>query len=198
MSHFSVLVIGDDAEGLLKPFDENGEWFARGSRWDWWVVGGRFTGILDPSYDPDKDERNYSPCEYCEATGVTTQAVADKYPAYQEHVGKPCIQCAVDHDGKPKPFPGRSRNWHNVEQDSDVGTTDDILARRKELEATPYGVPTFAVVTPEGEWHERGHMGWFGITIDGKEADKDVWATAFWGLVEANKGQTATVVDCHV
>lgn len=33
------------------------------------------------------------PCECCEATGVTTQAVADKYPAYQPRVGQPCIQC---------------------------------------------------------------------------------------------------------
>jgi hypothetical protein len=33
------------------------------------------------------------PCEFCEATGTTTQAVADKYPAYQRYVGQTCIQC---------------------------------------------------------------------------------------------------------
>jgi len=33
------------------------------------------------------------PCEYCEATGTTTEAVALKYPAYFPHVGKTCIQC---------------------------------------------------------------------------------------------------------
>jgi len=32
-------------------------------------------------------------CKYCEGTGTTTQAVADKYPAYQSHVGHDCIQC---------------------------------------------------------------------------------------------------------
>lgn len=32
-------------------------------------------------------------CTFCEGTGTTTQAVADKYPAYQSHVGQDCIQC---------------------------------------------------------------------------------------------------------
>ena len=32
------------------------------------------------------------PCEFCEQ-GVTTEAVGKKYPAYQPHIGKPCIQC---------------------------------------------------------------------------------------------------------
>lgn len=193
MSHFSVLVIGDDVDELLKPFDENGEWFAEGSRWDWWVIGGRWTGILDATYDPGEDERNYSKCRYCEGTAVTTKAVAKKYPAYEEYVGKPCVQCAVDHEGKPKRFPGRSRNFRNVEHPSDKSTVDAILDKKDTLEY----LPTLALVTPDGEWHERARMGWFGMT-DGEEAGPDVWAKAFWELLEKHRGETATVVDCHV
>lgn len=61
-------------------------------RGDWYQVGGRFTGHLD-GYEPDKDPANIRPCEFCEATGVTTEAVAVKYPAYADAVGKTCIQC---------------------------------------------------------------------------------------------------------
>lgn len=32
------------------------------------------------------------PCRFCES-GITTQKIADTYPAYQTHVGKTCIQC---------------------------------------------------------------------------------------------------------
>lgn len=30
----------------MRPFDENGECFADGSRWDWWDIGGRYSGRL--------------------------------------------------------------------------------------------------------------------------------------------------------
>lgn len=55
MSHASVLVALDkakvEADGLeaalaweMEPFDENGTCFRDGSRWDWYQVGGRYTG----------------------------------------------------------------------------------------------------------------------------------------------------------
>lgn len=59
MSHACVIValdpsipITDEAsiqEAIsyqMHPFDENGEWFADGSRWDWWTIGGRFSGFI--------------------------------------------------------------------------------------------------------------------------------------------------------
>jgi len=27
----------------------------------------------------------------------------------------------------------------------------------------------FAVVTPDGQWHEKGRMGWFGLVANEKE-----------------------------
>lgn len=56
MSHACVLVAipGDVAEeGIesavsqeMEPFDEAGKWFADGSRWDWWMIGGRYSRLL--------------------------------------------------------------------------------------------------------------------------------------------------------
>lgn len=197
MSHFGVLVLtenvdSDDYKGvesLLAAYDENGEWFRKGSKWDWWVVGGRWTGYLDPSYDPYKDERNYSPCKFCEGTGVTTKAVADKYPGYGPNVGKPCIQCTTDWDGTAKPFPGRSLNLQLVGHESDDGlTVREVLERGIE--------PAFAIVTPDGEWHEKGEMGWFGMTTDEK-AD-EAWAQEWHDLLVLHQHCFATIVDCHV
>ena len=40
----------DDIEAAVShemaPFDENGEWFGEGTRWDWWQSGGRYEGRL--------------------------------------------------------------------------------------------------------------------------------------------------------
>lgn len=74
MTHFATLVLttggGDDeVERLLAPYDEAGEWFADGSRWDWWVVGGRYTGLLTPDYNPTDDPLNVERCDLCMGTG---------------------------------------------------------------------------------------------------------------------------------
>lgn len=57
MSHAFLLVavegpksaVGKQVAEQLAPFDENGQWFRDGSRWDWWVVGGRYEGRLPKS-----------------------------------------------------------------------------------------------------------------------------------------------------
>lgn len=54
MSHASVLVAVDcDESGIedavtkqMEPFDENGTCFRNGSRWDYWLIGGRYAGRL--------------------------------------------------------------------------------------------------------------------------------------------------------
>ena len=80
MTHFPIVVLvggpvdqvltNDPYEGevgqLLAPYDENGEWFAENSRWDWWVIGGRWDGAIGPW---DKSE-----CKICEGTGTAKHA----------------------------------------------------------------------------------------------------------------------------
>lgn len=42
MTHFTVLVTGDDVAEQLAPHDVS----AGGDKWDWWLVGGRWTGYF--------------------------------------------------------------------------------------------------------------------------------------------------------
>lgn len=62
MSHAAILVALDESpaakkkveklvEWQMAPFDENGHWFKNGSRWDWWQIGGRYTGSLGDNKD---------------------------------------------------------------------------------------------------------------------------------------------------
>lgn len=188
MTHFAVLVITDGTEDsiegaverLLAPYDENGVWFRENSKWDWWVIGGRWTGVLD-GYDPDQDPRNLEPCEYCEATGTTTQAVADRYPAYQIHVGKTCIQC----QGK-----GEHVKWVYEPHDGDIQPTRAVDRAK--------AAQTFAaMVTPDGEWH-GGEFGWWGIQTKDSAETEDAWAAEVAAALDATPDGKAVVVDCHV
>ena len=57
---------------------------------------------------------------------------------------------------------------------------------------TPY-----AFVTPDGEWVERGEMGWFGISSN--EMNEDEWDAKFREYLKTlDKDIILTLVDCHI
>lgn len=55
----------------------------------------------------------------------------------------------------------------------------------------------WAVVTPDGVWHEHDTMGWWGMSSATKDGVYD-WATHFEERFLANPDLKLTVVDCHI
>jgi hypothetical protein len=52
-------------------------------------------------------------------------------------------------------------------------------------------------VLKDGEWHERGSMGWFGCVSD--EKDKEDWFKQVSDLIDSLPDDTLmTVCDCHI
>lgn len=57
--------------------------------------------------------------------------------------------------------------------------------------------PPFCYVTPDGEWVEKGEMGWWGVTFD--EKPEDSWLEQFKDyLKEVDPNCLVTVVDFHI
>lgn len=57
---------------------------------------------------------------------------------------------------------------------------------------------TFAFLDADGEWHERGSMGWFGMVYDEK-ATPDEWDVQLKALIEAvDDDDWLVVVDVHI
>lgn len=55
----------------------------------------------------------------------------------------------------------------------------------------------FAFVTPIGEWHERGKMGWWACVFNEKATDN--WESEFKEFLGSLDEDTiVTVVDCHI
>lgn len=193
MSHASVLIAlsPEDAKvGLeqaiefqMEPFNEDGDWFKDGSRWDWYVVGGRYTGRLS-GYDPESDPRNYATCWLCHGTGTRPDMT----------VKNGCNGCSGT---------GTARNFHNAKHDGDIQIKKNVdleriqevrlaQARRTYEEALAKGGPHVKLiydVDPSEEpleqylqrcygkpeqavahyaflanrhWHEAERLGWFG------------------------------------
>jgi hypothetical protein len=193
MSHFAVLVLSDqkldrrNAEPvvteLLEPYSENGEWFAEGSRWDWWQIGGRWTGALTAGYDPELDPANIETCFLCGGSGERPGGRQQFGDAWYESC-KGCNGC--EGTGKRVKWP---TDWR--EHPGDVAPVSEVG-----LDFLP-----FAVVTPGGKWRERGRMGFFGVTIKDEngqdEKPEDLWEGAYRSLLAQHPEATAVVVDCH-
>lgn len=58
---------------------------------------------------------------------------------------------------------------------------------------------TFAVVTPDGEWHAPGNVLWFGMN-DAPEEAMDYWRKYYREefIDKYKKGYYCTLVDCHI
>lgn len=54
----------------------------------------------------------------------------------------------------------------------------------------------FAIVTPSGDWHERGAMGWWGIVADEKPGD--TWRDEARAVLRKFHNCLAVGVDCHI
>ena len=52
----------------------------------------------------------------------------------------------------------------------------------------------FAFVTPDGEWHAKGEIGWWGMSWD--EIPDDEWERIYSDAVD--KYKNFTLLDCHI
>jgi len=147
------------------------------SKWDWWQIGGRWTGCLS-NYDPTEDPKNKETCSLCHGTGMRNDKIGIEMRNQNPHYT--CNGCG----GK-----GMSLKWSTRW----VSHKDNILP----VENIAEDFASFAVVTPDGEWHEKGQMGWFGMAKD--EKSEEDWKLFCQDIFKKYaKDYLAVVVDCHI
>jgi hypothetical protein len=54
---------------------------------------------------------------------------------------------------------------------------------------------SYALVTPDGEWHQRGKMGWWGMSSD--EMTKDEWKEYYTAQIKKYPNHRAIACDMH-
>jgi hypothetical protein len=68
---------------------------------------------------------------------------------------------------------------------------ESYIERQKNRTMVP-----FAVVK-DGQWYQKGEMGWWGMSTD--EMTQDEWNTKFWEMIKALPPETElTLLDCHI
>jgi len=222
MSHFAVLVIGDDVAGQLEPYDEGiqiepykehldsaeiacmasyyglspsdvnalhekiRDWnepngggiddqglfvwrtYNPESKWDWWTVGGRWADHFVNKRGEKISSLRKGDLDLALLKKDRIEK-AEKWwaDALQLSADERAFVYGIDETTTKEAFVARCCNW------------------------TP-----FAVVK-DGEWFERGEMGWW--TIVKNEKDPAVWNAEFDKLFASLPDDTLlTIVDCHI
>lgn len=246
MSHFCVLVIGENPESQVEKYDENLELpmhmvatkedlIKKQRKWMEDYKNGLYAEFLK---DPEAYKAgctNEKHIEYLEKTFPKMLEWTDEQ-CYQEEIKDylECIEdgatwCEVHSDGslwetsneKAKwdwyQMGGRWRGRLKLKQPDDKHPLYDGWEFSEKNHSGEYNrlrregycdqalvgeisnleeITTFALVK-EGEWYEKGKMGWWGVVTDPK--DEDVWKEEVKKLLQGLPDDTLlTILDCHI
>ena len=160
--------------------DKDGNVYAKynpDARWDWYVIGGRFAGRLRVNG------------ERTDSAKVGEIDFSPDPEVYKESLR--FWEVVVEH--KPARPEEKHFSIYNEKYYADTYGDRETFARVNSL------FKTHAVITPDGEWHERGEVGYFGVSSEtpeeGIEWDKKYVERFIDG---ADKELILTVVDCHI
>ena len=140
------------------------------SKWDWYSVGGRWSGLLTFKNGQTGDS-GYS--KFIDFERMRDDAVKNLVP-YEEYLDK--------------------SSFYSKEYLKSLYPDEATYLRKM----TAFS--TYAVITPDGEWHSKGEMGWFGISTETGEEDT-AWCDNFYAnfirpAIENN--WYLTIIDCHI
>lgn len=150
------------------------------SKWDWYQEGGRWSGLLK-GHGVESDEALVRDIDF--GPDLVKYAHALRF-----------WDVVVDHQPlKPNETEDDYFNFYKEEYYRERYGDRETYARYIAQ------FSTFAVVTPDGEWHEKGEMGWFGCSSDTAEDERD-WEEHYKErfIDTADPDWILTIVDCHI
>lgn len=175
--HYSVVIvvpINPDDGGSRKETKETVAWalfpFGDGRQWDWWQIGGRWTGFFD-GYDPYTDPDNIETCPLCVGTGVRSDMV----------VKDGCNGCA----GKGTSFKWPTR-WK--ERNGDIIPIEKWDTTKQK----PFAV-VFPDISTGCEYRWVGKHVWTGKGFK----DTENFDALVAELPSRFPGHVVVIVDCH-
>lgn len=148
------------------------------SKWDWWVIGGRFSDVLEGRFKG----------------------------SYADWVDYGCSARIKDIDFSldEEEYEYRLKKWDKI-MDGSADTLfkteyyEERYEDREEYAKRLASFSTHAVVTPDGEWHEIGECIWFGMSTETPDEARDWDLTYKERFIDtADPDLIMTIVDCHI
>jgi hypothetical protein len=207
MTHFTVAIIVPSNElvnlqafiaGQMAPFDENTEvesyvsYSVEQAKTDIARDISRFERIID------RQDANYN-LEKCQEHLQKLRATTPE-EKYREHIqfhehfngnGEPTSTYNPDSKWDWFVIGGRWDGWVNDRETSKEAVIDNIATTETALERNK--VP-HAIITPDGQWHEHGQMGWWGIML----TENSGWESQSRSLLSQFPGHHIIILDAHI
>ena len=168
-------MVADDSQT-----DEDGNIYSTynpDSQWDWWSEGGRWGGMLK-----------------LHGESVDSGRVGDLEFPFDKETYEHCLRfwdVAIDH--KPAKPGENYTTFYKEEYYREMYGDRETYARHQAQ------FSTYAVITPDGQWHSKGKMGWWGCSSETGEEARD-WEDHYKErfLDSADPDWHVTIVDCHI
>lgn len=183
--------------------DEDGNIYSEynpNSKWDWYVLGGRWTGMLKLKSGTHGATGEPGLMTKMTDTGWVDQARKKDidFEGMMEH----------EFEKRSKIYDNFLENWNDLEKRKTIhpyfeygikgkNEGDEFIPETKE-EYLHRQVPfsTFAVLK-DGKWYEKGEMGWWASVSN--EKDLEEWIKQFNELLNSLDDNTLiSIYDCHI
>nr|QBM02741.1 hypothetical protein [uncultured archaeon] len=191
----------DEYHGYKKEEDGRmGYWNNEKATWDWYTLGGRWTGMLKLKEGATgKTGKPGLQTEKADAGCVDSARKCDI--DFVEMSKKGLEESAITYDKFLEKYENdkECKSYHPYFEYGVKGEMEDkvFIPETKESYIKRHAsFVTFAVLK-NGEWFERGRMGWWGIASD--EKSNEVWDNEFNKLISELPEETLlSVYDCHI
>lgn len=151
------------------------------SKWDWYVEGGRFSGLLRK-----KDTGDFVDSEYAQNVDFSMN---DEVYSNALRFWEVCVDGEEPKNDEEKEFYTIFKKEYYINK---YGTKENYAKRQATFS-------TWVVLTPDGTWYEPGQMGWFGCSSASDE-DEDKFFGEYEKFIQMaiENNWFLTVVDCHI
>ena len=170
----------DDSGNIYSTYND-------GCKWDWYEIGGRWADMLK-----------------------LKRSAKGKYNGVYR-VDEARI-CDIDFRPDDEKYRNAIREWEIFVDGAEKKPYEERIFSpfKPEYYIEKYGTKekyaecvsrfsTYAVITPDGEWHEAGKMLWFGISTATNEDELDWEENYYKDFIEnLDQNMIVTIVDCHI
>jgi hypothetical protein len=172
-----------------------GYWENPNAKWDWYQIGGRWQGMLLV--------KDTAKADIGEVSLVVGKGHEDKTPAPKGYkwVDSAKVKDIVWDKMQEITAKEREKTWEEAMDKEYESIREAYFGVKPGMTKEEYlnkmsMFSTFAVITPDGKWYEKGQMGWWAVVSNEEEDWDEKYKERF--IDTADPEWTLTIVDCHI
>lgn len=179
----------DEEGNLLSTYNPN-------SKWDWYVIGGRFPGRLKSKNGEHGEGSAFRDNPRADGEFDSARVGDIDFSMDMDEYNRAIRFWEVVVEKQPLKEDENKDDFFNLYRD---GYYEEYYKDKETYAKVCASCGTYAVVTPDGVWHEKGQMGWWGMSSETGDESLD-WDLHYKErfIDTADPDWIMTIVDCHI